>query len=390
MSIASARYQQGTIERVTRAKGPDVWIFRWREMQDGVRVQRKKVVGSVAKYKTKSTALKAVDNFRAQVNGKQARIGEMTVSELWGHFQLHELRNDTVDRSPVTVETYLDNCKLYIVPRWGTVCLNDVDAPEVEDWLKSLKSKKGKPLAPATKSKIRNQFSCLFSHAIRYKFWMQLNPIASVRQGSKRQAIPDILTLAEIGIILAGLSDPIHRIAVLIAAVTGLRRSEIRGLKWCDVDFDRLWLRLERGVVRNLLTKLKTEGSRKGVPIPQDLADELSAWREQSCYRADGDWVLASATVNGRSPVWLDIVLRTYIHPIAKAAGITKTIGWHTFRRSLASLLASKGEHVKVVQELLRHSNPQITMELYQQADIDQKRTAQGHVSGLFVLPKAG
>jgi len=389
MTITSSRYQQGTVERVKRAKGPDVWIFRWREVQDDRRVQRKKVIGTVKKYKNKSAALKAVENFRAEINGRQDRIREKTVSELWGHFEAHELRNDTVERSPVTIETYLDNFKLYLVPRWGPVYLNDVHAPEVEDWLKSLKSKAGKPLAPATKSKIRNQFSCLFSHAIRHRFWTELNPISSVRQGSKRQTIPDILSLGEMSTILAGLNDPIHRVAVLIAAVTGLRRSEIRGLKWRDVDFDKLWLRLERGVVRNLHTKLKTEGSRKGVPIPQDLADELSAWREKSCYRADDDWILASATVNGRSPVWLDIVLRRYIHPIAAAATITKHIGWHTFRRSLASLLASKGEQVKVVQELLRHSNPQITMELYQQADVDQKRSAQGHVSGLFVLPKA-
>jgi integrase len=364
-----------------------VRIFRWRDLQDGKRVQRKKVIGTVKKYKSKSDAVKAVANFRAEINGRQDRIGEKIVSELWAHFEAHELHNDTIERSPVTIETYLDNFKLYLIPWWGEVCLNDVNAPEVEDWLKSLKSKKGKPLAPATKSKIRNQFSCLFSHAIRYKFWTELNPIASVRQGSKRQTIPDVLSLAEMSSILAGLTDPIHRVAVLIAAVTGLRRSEIRGLKWRDVDFERLWLRLERGVVRKLHTRLKTEGSRKGVPIPQDLADELSAWREKSGYRADEDWILASATVSGRSPVWLDIVLRKYIHPIAVAAKITKKIGWHTFRRSLASLLASKGEHVKVVQELLRRSNPQITMELYQQADIDQKRTAQSHVSGLFVLP---
>lgn len=60
-----------------------------------------------------------------------------------------------------------------------------------------------------------------------------------------------------------------------------------------------------------------------------------------------------------------------------------------TFRRSLASILATKVEHVKVVQELLRHANASITMELYQQADADAKRTAQGHVGSLFVVPKA-
>jgi len=90
-----------------------------------------------------------------------------------------------------------------------------------------------------------------------------------------------------------------------------------------------------------------------------------------------------------KAPVWLSEVLQNYIQPAAKSAGITKRIGWHTFRRSLASILATKGEHVKVVQELLRHANASITMELYQQADADAKRTAQEHVGSLFVVPKA-
>ena len=84
----------------------------------------------------------------------------------------------------------------------------------------------------------------------------------------------------------------------------------------------------------------------------------------------------------------MDMVLYDYVKPAAVQAGITKRIGWHTFRRSLAGLLAAKGENVKVVQELLRHSNPQITMELYEQADADQKRAAQEHVAPLFLVPK--
>ena len=45
------------------------------------------------------------------------------------------------------------------------------------------------------------------------------------------------------------------------------------------LDFERLWLRLERGIVKRMQTRLKTEGSRKGVPIPQELADALLDWR---------------------------------------------------------------------------------------------------------------
>jgi integrase len=189
--------------------------------------------------------------------------------------------------------------------------------------------------------------------------------------------------------ILAQLTDPMHRIAVLVAAVTGLRRSELRGLKWSDVLFDRLWLRLERGIVKGMQTRLKTEGSRKGVPIPQDLADALLGWRKESAYPADDDWIFASAVKEGKAPVWLDIIMRNYIQPAAKNAGIEKRIAWHTFRRSLASILAARGENVKVVQELLRHANASITMELYQQAGADEKRQAQEHVGGLFVVPKA-
>ena len=136
-------------------------------------------------------------------------------------------------------------------------------------------------------------------------------------------------------------------------------------------------------------TRLKTEGSRKGVPISQDLADALLEWRGKSLYPGDDDWIFASAVKEGKAPVWLSTMLEDYIQPATQAAGISKRVGWHTFRRSLASILADRGENVKVVQELLRHANASITIELYQQAGAEAKRAAQGHVGGLFVVPKA-
>lgn len=109
----------------------------------------------------------------------------------------------------------------------------------------------------------------------------------------------------------------------------------------------------------------------------------------KSLYRVDDDWIFASVAKEGKAPVWLSTMLEDYIQPAAKAAGISKRVGWHTFRRSLASILGERGENVKVVQELLRHSNVSITLELYQQAGAEAKRAAQGHVGGLVVVPKA-
>ncbi len=70
------------------------------------------------------------------------------------------------------------------------------------------------------------------------------------------------------------------------------------------------------------------------------------------------------------------IALRVYIRPALKAAGITGKVGWHTFRHSFATILKSHGEDVKTVQELLRHANSSITMNLYAQAVTDTKRSA--------------
>lgn len=100
----------------------------------------------------------------------------------------------------------------------------------------------------------------------------------------------------------------------------------------------------------------------------------------------DEHWVFASPFTKGERPYWPESVIENPIRPAAKRAGITKHIGWHTYRHSLATILGRSGENIKVVQELLRHSNPRMT-QVYQHADGEEKRSALSHVSGLFVVP---
>src|SRR5437588_7272401 len=74
----------------------------------------------------------------------------------------------------------------------------------------------------------------------------------------------------------------------------------------------------------------------------------------------------------------------------AMRAGIQKHVGWHTFRRSFSTILIANGENVKVVQELMRHSNCRCTLEIYSQARIQSKRDAQHRVIQLIVPWKGG
>jgi integrase len=107
----------------------------------------------------------------------------------------------------------------------------------------------------------------------------------------------------------------------------------------------------------------KTEASAKPVPMDSYMAEDLLRWRRQSDFASDDDYVFASETMKGKLPYWPDNLMKRHIRPVAKANGIDKNIGWHTFRHSFGTLLKANGEDVKTVQELLRHANSRITFE---------------------------
>ena len=87
----------------------------------------------------------------------------------------------------------------------------------------------------------------------------------------------------------------------------------------------------------------------KPLPIDDYALQDLLAWRQLTPFKGPDDWVFASARRAGRQPYWPDSLLRKRVRPAAQAAGITATIGWHTFRRSFSSWLKTSGADMKVI-----------------------------------------
>jgi integrase len=373
------------VQREKRRSGPDVWIFRWREIgPDGKSVQRKAIVGTITALATEALALKAAQALRIDANQQtpQAEAGPSTIQELVAHYRLKELATgDTDGKAYSTRAAYECYLARWIVPRWGNLRLNQVKSVAVEEWLGSIKRARG------TKAKIRNIMSALFSHAMRYE-WIDRNPIQLVRQSAKRERTPDVLELHEIQSLLRRLS-PRERTLVLLDAVTGLRVSELLALKWNDIDFKNHEIQVTESIWHQKLGVCKTEASAKPVPMDQYMADDLLRWRRLCPYPMDDDWVFASPRMHGRQPYWPDNLMKRYIKPAAQQAGIHKNIGWHTFRHSFGTLLKANGEDVKTVQELLRHANSRITLDVYTQATNSHKRAAQSKVVKMIV-PNAG
>jgi len=174
-----------------------------------------------------------------------------------------------------------------------------------------------------------------------------------------------------------------ERTLVLLAVSTGLRQSELFGLKWGDIDLVQGAMNVTRSIVYGVVGPCKTESSQKPVPVHPLLADALSDWRKQCAYTKPDDWVFASKCHRGRRPFWRQAILRKYVRPVAKRVGIQKCIGWHTFRHTYSTLLRSVGTEFKVMQELLRHSTLRSTLDVYTQAITPAKHAAQAAVLSL-------
>jgi integrase len=375
--IESHRFQQGSIVRVKNKRTPDTWFFRFYEDVEGQRVYRNRKIGSVKELPRLRDAEKAVLGPRSKIN-VETRSPE-TVNDLIAHYSKIELSEDGGKRTS-TREVYEGYLRVQIAPKWGHLRLDQVKTVAVEGWLRSL------DYAPGTLSKIRNIMSALLTHAKRYDM-IQTNPIEGVRCSSKRMRTPDVLTPDEFKSLLNELPQR-ERVMVMLVGTTGLRRSELIALTWQDVDFNALQVDINKSCVRAQIGATKTADSSKPVPLLQAVADSLLEWRRVTDYPAQDDFLFPSIRNHGKTPLWPDMILNKVIRPAAERAGIQgKRIGWHTFRHSLGTNLRFLGVDVKTAQELLRHANAKITLDLCTQAVSSQKREASTLI-GSMMLPR--
>ena len=378
MTHTRARYQHGSLTKEERKSGPAVWIYRWREsFADASTVNRKKIVGTTEEYPNKTSALRAVDGLRLEINAITAcSASKHTVAELATHYCETELGGEC-SKTALTRKVYLYHLKEVILPAWGDFQLHQVRSVAVERWLSALTG------APSTKAKTRNVFSTLYRHAMRYE-WTTANPIQLVRQSAQRLREPDVLTVEELQALIGELDEPAKTFAIT-AAVTGLRCSEIIGLKWQDISFEEATIRVLRSLVGHVEGKPKTEASRRPIPLSPQLAKILQEWRTKSPFTRPVDWLFASPASLGQKPYWPGMILAKHLKPAAQRLDLTKRIGWHTFRRTYATLLPDIGASVTTTKELMRHANPSVTFSLYAQAVTEEKRTAQNALASRVI-----
>ena len=281
-----------------------------------------------------------------------------------------------------TVRTYRQHIDLHIVPLIGRAKISEITVPVVAAFKKQLRDK---GTSPQMIKKITVSLGSIIADAQEHGL-VAHNAVRELRRnkrrgerqarGEKRKLVvgTDIPTPDEISTLIAHAPDR-WRAFLVVAAFTGLRASELRGIRWCDVDLKEGELHVRQRADRwNTMGPPKSEAGERRVSFGKVVTNTLREWRLASAYKADDDLVFCTTT---GKPHEHSNALKASLHAaqveagMVDAAGKPKYTGLHSLRHFYASWCINRtkdggrGLPPKNVQERLGHSSITITLDTY-------------------------
>lgn len=280
---------------------------------------------------------------------------------------------------PTSHHGYLSAIRCYLVPRVGDLPLSKLDRGRIQalyDELLRSGGRGGRPLAPAT------VYHC---HAILNRALEDAVLDGLIARNHARTVRPPIHYLDQKDVtetfhvwsvdearrFLAAVEGHPWRAIWHLALGSGLRRGEILGLRWSDVDIEAGAVRVRRGLSRvdgvfRLLTP-KTSRQRR-LHVGKSVADALERWREEqeSWKLSDpgwlNDWDLVFTRPDGHpiDPMSITREFRRLVPEIP-----VPTIRFHDLRHTHASLLLAADVPIRIVSDRLGHANIKLTLDIY-------------------------
>jgi integrase len=275
-------------------------------------------------------------------------------------------------KRPSTYRGYAQIWNAYLQHRCGSEWMSEIKTYHLQTWLEEIarearkQNKRDYTLSKTTLGHIKNFLSGVFRHAAQQGFFHEANPakLAEIPAFAPKAKEGRAYSLEDIGQMMGSLPEPAG-IVVATAAYTGLRLGELQGLTWEDytppIGDDQLGsIEVRRSVWRGTIGEPKTERSKSPVPVIPQLADKLARFR-QSLGNPDHGPVFAN-TVG--KPMDLNALYYRHMRKPLATAG-SRWLGWHGFRRGLASNLNRLGVDDSVIQAILRHNDVSVTQRCY-------------------------
>ena len=290
---------------------------------------------------------------------------------------------------PSTFKTSQGFLKNHIKPQIGGIPLANLTSLDLQRFYKRLldsgrvdrieAKKKPKGLAPKTVRNIHQMIGSAYNLAMEQKL-VSRNPTQGCALPKVEHKEMKTLTADQLSTFFHEAKDSgVYELYYLDLA-TGLRRGELLGLKWTDVDLDRGVLKIQRAVSRQnskvVEAPLKTKNAYRTLPLS---ADVISVLKMQKCKVGNSEWVFPSPTGGPMSP---DSVLHM-LQRVLKRADLPR-IRFHDLRHTFATHALTSGVDAKTLSGILGHTNASFTLDTYTHVTSDMQKQACGIVGGFM------
>lgn len=319
---------------------------------------------------------KAADAWLVTARGEIAQgthtpAGTSITVAMAGEDWIAQGETDGLERS--TIEQYRQHLDYHIKPLIGAVRLAELTPAGVQDFRNTL-IREGRSRVMAKKA--IGSLGAILATAMAAGRVGRNVVRDQERQGRRQNRLDkrhtkrlevgvDIPTKDEIRAMLAAAQGRLRPFLVT-AIFTGLRASELRGLRWADVALDRAELTVRQRADRwGTIGSPKSDAGKRAIPLAPMVVNVLREW-QLACPKGEAGLVFP----NGRGrPEQLTAIHYRGLGPLQRAAGITDTdkpkYGMHSFRHAAASLFIEQGFTPKRVQGLMGHSSIQMTFDTY-------------------------
>lgn len=285
--------------------------------------------------------------------------------------------------APKTRERYDSVTRTYLPPAFGSTPLAKLTRATIKEWFADLDA------TPGTARKVQVVLSSVLSEGVELGV-LRENPAARLKLAAPPRRDMTVLTAAEVRALAEAMPRPSDRLAVYVAAYTGLRAGELWALRRRDVDIGGKRLIVCRTLKDShghleFVNEMKTSGSRRVVSLPAFLAnmlaahlDGLAAGPDALLFRSPGGGSKRKAGDGG--PVRHGLFVRRAFKPAIKGdpdnddpakrrppalPSDKQKLRWHDLRHTCASLLIHGGASVLLVQKRLGHASATTTLDRY-------------------------
>lgn len=328
----------------------------------------------------KKKAEKFLSEKIAEYDKKNVKYSDLTVA---GYFEnwLSEIKSEV---KPNTYRNYHANMVNHIIPYFKNkgILLQDLKPQHLEDYYNSKlqsnsKLNSAEALSRTTIKHHHQNISKALSDAVR-KEVIYYNPATSARTPKAEKFKAEFLNQSQVNEMLVLFKDSVIYIPILLASVYGLRRSEVLGLQWKNIDFVNKSIHIVQTLQQNTggsyLDTTKTESSNRTLPMTNDIYNVLNKHKAEQESRQNlmGNYYIASdfvCTWNNGKVISPNYLTKTF-HSIISKSNLPD-VRFHDLRHSAASNLLEMGFSVVQVADWLGHSSSTTTLNFY--AHVDKK-----------------